>query len=512
MKRKFLLSTVAMIAAAAPAFAQNYKLVWSDEFNGSALDEKVWNIEVNGNGGGNNELQYYARENVTIEKEPTSGERCLTLTARREDKNGKNFTSGRLNSQGKVYFKHGKIESRIMMPKTANGLWPAFWMMGNDIFSGNGWPKCGEIDIVEMGNSQGINSGTQEKFFNGACHWGFYKDGAYPNYARSSTNSYSIQDGQFHLFTLTWDENVLRMYLDQDKYPDVKPYYEIGLEVTDDDWSTGKYFHKDFFILYDLAIGGNFTGIWDAAKITALPDAGSERKMYIDWVRVYQEEGKENITYPGGSVTPVEPVATIPAAPTPSLAESDVVSLFSDKYSNNHNFNYAVWWDQQAWQENVQLSGNNAWHIKNFNFIGSEHDQLDVSGMDGLHMDIYPVGKDFSFNVSPINKSENEQFLTATAKANRWNRINLPIADYKAKGLSMTTAFQIKMTRVSDDLPTDQEFYLDNVYYYKGIPDAIKSVTVAAGNAAAPMYNLAGQRVGKNYKGIVIVNGKKILR
>ena len=261
-------------------YHKGYTLVWADEFEGSALSTDDWNIEVNGNGGGNNELQFYRAENVSVENG------CLVLTAKQESYSGKQFTSGRLNTSKKHFFTHGIVESSIRLPKTANGLWPAFWMLGND-FSSVGWPKCGEIDILEMGNTAGIKAGTQETFFNGACHWGFYKNGGYPNYAKSSNAPYSIQDGEFHLFTLIWDEEKLSMYLDLDKNPSVKPYFEMGLTETEDEWATGRYFHHDFFIVYDLAIGGNFTGIWDAAGITAL--ANGPASMYIDYVRVYQQ-------------------------------------------------------------------------------------------------------------------------------------------------------------------------------------------------------------------------------
>ena len=190
---------------------------------------------------------------------------------------------------GKKYFTHGKVEAYICLPKTANGLWPAYWMMGND-FSTVGWPRCGEIDILEMGNSQGIKTGTQETYFNGACHWGFYKNGAYPNYAKSSNAPYSLQDGEFHLYTLIWDEKSIKMYLDLDKNPNVAPYYEMGIEGTDDEWATGLYFHHDHFILFNLAVGGHFTGIVNnPGGITALPTDGSEAKMYVDFVRVYQK-------------------------------------------------------------------------------------------------------------------------------------------------------------------------------------------------------------------------------
>lgn len=264
-----------------------YKLVWQDLFNTETLDETVWNIEVNGDGGGNAELQYYRRENVSMGIEPESGRHCLVLTARKESFGGKQFTSGRINSMNKKFFTHGKIESYIKFPKTANGLWPAFWLMGND-YKTAGWPKCGEIDILEMGNAEGIRKGTQDRYFNGACHWGFYKNGAYPNYAKASTWEYSLQDGEFHLFTLIWDESSLKMYLDLDKYPDSKPYYEMGITEKGDDWGTGHYFHHDFFILFNMAVGGRFTGILNPNSITAFPESG-QASMYVDYVKLYQK-------------------------------------------------------------------------------------------------------------------------------------------------------------------------------------------------------------------------------
>lgn len=264
---------------------RDYKLAWQDLFDSEELDESVWNIEVNGNGGGNNELQYYSGNNVSIGTEPETGKHCLILTAKKESYQGKSATSGRINSKGKKYFKYGRIEASIKLPKTANGLWPAFWMMGND-YDQVGWPKCGEIDIMEMGHSNGIQNQKQEFYFNGACHWGYYKNGTYPNYSKSTTSEYSLQD-DFHLYTLEWTEDYIRMYLDIDKYPNVQPYYEMSLVDEGDDWDTGKYFRKEFFLLFNLAVGGNFTGIHNIDGVTAL-NSGDAR-MYVDFIKVYQK-------------------------------------------------------------------------------------------------------------------------------------------------------------------------------------------------------------------------------
>jgi len=295
-----------------------YKVVWEDKFNDGTLDEtNRWSVEVNGNGGGNSELQYYRRENISVGTEPVSGNGCLILTAKKESFSGKTCTSGRLTTQNKMTVKYGKIEARIKLPKTANGLWPAFWMLGADITTVN-WPKCGETDILEMGNSNGIKNNTQEKYFNGACHWGeSWNNGSYPNYAKATTNAYSLQD-DFHLFTLIWDETAIKMYLDLDKYPNNTPYYEMAINGEDVAGNPRRYFHKQGFVIFNLAIGGNFTQLWDINKITALNSG--DAKMYIDFVKVYQKgvTGEELTSKVKTSIPAVNAVKQFDVYPVPS--------------------------------------------------------------------------------------------------------------------------------------------------------------------------------------------------
>lgn len=299
MKRQLLCCA---LAATISAFAvdpqvgtgetDGYKLVWQDLFDADELNILRWNVEVNGDGGGNSELQYYTdrEQNVRLGYDD-QGNHCLILTARREVYGSKAFTSGRINSKNLFAFCHGKVEAAIRFPSTANGLWPAFWMMGND-YDAVGWPKCGETDIVEMGHQDAFSTNTQDRYFNGACHWGTGWPAA--SYAKSTTKSYSLQDGQYHIFTVIWDENSITMYVDLDKTNPQMPYYKIDIPQDDpgNEWSAGNYFHKENFILFNLAIGGNFPGIYNASGITALNDAnGNEASMYVNYVKVYQKGG-----------------------------------------------------------------------------------------------------------------------------------------------------------------------------------------------------------------------------
>lgn len=272
-------------------------------------------------------MQYYTPRNVSVERHPVTGESCLVLTARREDFRNRPATSARLNTQDKVAIQYGKIEARICFPHTADGLWPAFWMLGNNLATNLGdnddidaqvaelaeqgrvvWPKCGEIDICEMGHKSGIEAGTQDRFFNGAAHWGeSFNDGKYPNTAGMFTADYPVQ-GDFHLFTVEWMPDSLAMYLDQDQHPDVSPYFALSLrdkEVNE----PGHYFNHPFYLVLNLSVGGFFPDMPSAEKypevisaddpnfqrVTALPADGSPVKMYVDYIRVYQTGAGYNL-------------------------------------------------------------------------------------------------------------------------------------------------------------------------------------------------------------------------
>ncbi len=298
-----------------------WQLVWSDEFDGETLNTAYWNVENNARGGGNAELQYYAPKNVTIEKHPVSGESCLVLNAIRENYGNRPCTSARLNTQDKVTVEYGKVEARIAFPHTADGLWPAFWMLGNNLAHDLGnnddvdthadhlaeqglvvWPKCGEIDICEMGHVNGIKAGTQDRYFNGACHWGeSFNNGAYPNYGQFCTADYPVQ-GDFHLFTLIWSEDSIAMYLDQDRYPETEPYFQLSLRGKEVN-QPGHYFNHPFYLVLNLSVGGFFPDMPAAEKypelitaedesflkVTALPADGTPVKMYVDYVRVFKK-------------------------------------------------------------------------------------------------------------------------------------------------------------------------------------------------------------------------------
>ena len=322
MKRicTFMLSALALplsLSAQTTTPPTGYKMVWSDEFNGTSLDTKVWNIEENGNGGGNQELQYYRKENVAVK------DGNLVLTARRENYNNKQFTSGRINSRDKAYFKHGIIQARIKFPKTANGVWPAYWMMGND-YGKLGWPRCGEIDIVETGNAEGIKNGTQTRHFGATLHWGTSAGANHKQYGTSylAPENNPLQNDEYHIITTEWDGQFLSMYYDLKDFTKAAKnkarFYSANIPASTNSADIGHYFQKPFFFIFNLAVGGNYTGIYNAGGITALPNAGDEAKMFVDWVRVYQDEADAEAQYktPDGDNTGSNPdTPSTPEAP-----------------------------------------------------------------------------------------------------------------------------------------------------------------------------------------------------
>lgn len=231
-----------------------WTLAWADEFNGTALDTSKWNIEVNGNGGGNNELQYYTArpENIRV----TGG--ALVIEARKEAYLGKQYTSGRITTQNKASWQYGRMEARMKIP-TGKGTWPAFWMLGNSI-SSVGWPASGEIDIMEHINS--------EAFTHGTIHWSD-QNNAYANYGGPSGN---LDFSQFHIYAVEWDSSAIRWYVDGNKFHEVN--IAGGINGTSE-------FHAPYFLLFNLAVGGNWPGSPDAS--TVFPN-----QMQVDYVRVYR--------------------------------------------------------------------------------------------------------------------------------------------------------------------------------------------------------------------------------
>lgn len=245
---------------------QDWKLTWSDEFEAEFIDEKNWNFQVLEAGHFNDEWQRYtdSSKNAYIK------DGCLTIKAIHEsDVHGMDqYTSARIHTADKQTWKYGKIVARIKLP-FSNGIWPAFWMLGANINENGGdtpWPQSGEIDILELYGSK--NDSVIEANLHYADESG--------SHANMGAASFKLEEGKFadafHIFELEWDSNGVKWLVDGVQF--------ASMPITADELSE---FHKEFFILLNVAVGGTWAG---------RPDNNSvfPQYMYIDWVRVYQKK------------------------------------------------------------------------------------------------------------------------------------------------------------------------------------------------------------------------------
>ncbi|HCL00157.1 MAG TPA: glucan endo-1,3-beta-D-glucosidase [Candidatus Marinimicrobia bacterium] len=242
-----------------------WELVWNDEFDGDTIDLNKWEYEVNAQGGGNNELQYYTDrpQNSRVK------DGLLTIQALQETFTGpegtREYTSARLRTKNRGDWKYGRFEIKAKLPY-GQGLWPAIWMLPTDWVYG-GWAASGEIDIMEL-------VGHDPAAVYGTLHYG----GTYPDNVHTGA-SYKLSFGNFaldfHVFALEWSATEMRWFVDDSLYQVQTEWYSQG-----NDYPAP--FNQRFHLLLNVAVGGNWPGNPD--NTTSFP-----QRMEVDYVRVYQK-------------------------------------------------------------------------------------------------------------------------------------------------------------------------------------------------------------------------------
>ncbi len=243
---------------------EGWQLVWQDEFDGTSIDLSKWGHEVNAQGGGNNELQYYTArsENSFV------GGGALTIRALKENYTGaegtRAYTSARMRTLHKGDWKYGRFDIRAKLPR-GRGIWPAIWMLPTDWVYG-GWAASGEIDIMEL-------LGHDTKTVHGTLHYG----GAWPENVNSG-KALTLPQGdfanEFHTFRLDWEANEFKWYVDDELYQTQTQWHTKGQPYPAP-------FDQRFHLLLNLAVGGNWPGNPDASTIFP-------QTMMVDYVRVYR--------------------------------------------------------------------------------------------------------------------------------------------------------------------------------------------------------------------------------
>ncbi len=240
--------------------ATNYQgktRVWSEEFEGTEINNSVWSFDTGDSGWGNNEWQNY----TTSKKNAFVSNGLLAIEARQESVNPAKYTSARLKSIGKKYFTYGRIDIRAKLP-SGKGIWPALWMLGENITTLS-WPACGEIDIMEQ-----LGHEPQKSY--GTLHWG-----AIGGPSTHVGGNYSLANGnfsdKFHVFSIDWTTDKIDFFVD-----DIR-YYSVQKSQVNGDYP----FNKPFFFILNVAVGGNWPGYPDYT--TVFP-----QRMLVDYIRVYQ--------------------------------------------------------------------------------------------------------------------------------------------------------------------------------------------------------------------------------
>lgn len=226
-------------------------LVWSDEFNTNGAPSATnWGYDLGAGGWGNSESQHYTdrASNVIVE------DGSLKITARAENFSGSNYTSARIKSENKFEFTYGKVEVRAKLP-SGGGTWPAIWMLGED-YATNTWPGCGEIDIME-------HKGNVPNVIHATVHY----PGNFGGNGPTNTTTVANVSSAFHVYKAIWSPTTIQFYVDDVLFHSIANNNTLP-------------FNSDFFLIFNVAMGGTFGG--------AIDPAFAQSTMEIDYVRVYQ--------------------------------------------------------------------------------------------------------------------------------------------------------------------------------------------------------------------------------
>ena len=426
---------IAFLLVCIPLWSQTEELVWSDEFNiDGAIDSDKWFHQTQlpaGGGWYNNEAQHYTNR---IQNSYVSGGN-LNLVAIKEtftdQGRTKEYTSARLNS--KAAFKYGRMEIRAKLP-TGAGTWPAIWMLGKNINEDGGywdnegygstpWPACGEIDIME-------HWGNNQNYVSSAMH----TPSSYGGTFNTGGRYLSTASTAFHVYELDW--NAQRMIFSVDGIV----HYTYNPPTKDaNTWP----FDAEQYFLLNVAIEGSGANITQTA-------------MEIDYIRVYQTEGSDG----GGGGNPGTTSPTdAPSAPTASAA--DVISLFSEAYTDVPDTNWTPNWGQSTVSSLETIAGNEVRKYTNLNYIGVELDAAqyqDVSGFEKIHFDYWTAdASDLSLSLISPGPLENPVSVGAISTG-AWQSVDIPLSSYSTPDLS--EIFQLKFGGTGT-------VYIDNVYFYK---------------------------------------------
>ncbi len=436
----------------------DYKLVWSDEFEGTgAINADNWHHQTQLPDGGNwfnNEVQHYT--NRTDNSSVADG--VLSITAKREEFTDqgvtKSFTSARLNS--KYAFTYGRVDVRAKLPASL-GTWPAIWMLGREInepgnfwhdtYGTTNWPQVGEIDIMEQ---KGTSAADKESII-GTVHTGANSGGASIGGSISLTN----EDTEFKTYSIIWTEEEIQFLVDGNNYFTYNPETNAATSATGRTAATWP-FDSPQYLLLNIAMGGDLGG--------AIPAGFQQDAMEIDYVRVYQQDQLLVANAPTDA----------PSTP-PTRAAEDVISIYGEAYGTEIGLTNVTWDDPSQFTEET-IAGNKVLNIDLSNgFIGSTLGSVvDATSMTNFHMDFWiaddwEAGQIFNPKWSDHAGGNGETSALELTRAigdtevRKWVSIDVPLTDFAGNpARANLTEFLISVASKIG------RAYVDNIYFYKG--------------------------------------------
>lgn len=470
---------VMLLAYAVNANA-GWEATWIEKFDGTGVNFDNWTAQTQANY--NNEIQCYTDDETSANRNYEVSDGTLKITARRQNircpgLNGANraWTSGRLNSKDKAEFLFGRVEARIRFLELKGGTWPAFWMLGNRIneqpVKGDNdnvsWPNpgAGEIDIWEWFGNGGDQFITN--FYN-ANNCASEKRIPYPGGAPDVTN--------FNVYGIEWDADNIKFFMN-DKV------------VAEHDLSNCPQYEEAMFVLLNVAIGGSLGGATDTQLTTATMEvdyvahcAATESNSFAscnESTPMMLDDDKDGVgdaldecpNTPIGALVNASgcEILTAPniAAPTPTFTSQDVISLFSDAYTNIEDIDYNPDWDQATVVTQELIEGNNTLKYANLNYQGTDFsgNKQDVSNMLNLHVDYWaPFATELKiFLISP---GPVETAYTFNVQQQSWQTTVIPLTTFA--GVDLTDVFQIKVDG-------NGTVFLDNLFFSTGEDTAVDS-------------------------------------
>jgi beta-glucanase (GH16 family) len=507
LSSQVLLLTVMLGASVTNSYA-GWEVTWIDDFNGTGVDWNNWTAQTQANY--NNEIQCYTDDETDNVGNYKVSDGTLKITARRQNINcpglndeNRPWTSGRLNSKDKGEFLYGRIEARLRFDELKGGTWPAFWMLENRIaeqpIKGDNdnvnWPNpgAGEIDVWEWyGNSGGDNYITN--FFN-ANNCGAEKRIPYQGGAPDVMS--------FQTYGIEWGADFIEFFMNDQV-------------VAEYDLSNCPQYEEPMFILLNVAIGGSLGGNIDPQLNTATlevdyvahcvaSDANASANCNQstptitdddnDRVRNEDDECPETANNTEVDASGCEIIDTpLTSAPDVDFAAENVISLFSDQFTNIQDIDYNPDWNQATVVTQENIDGNNTLNYSNLNYQGTDfsNNKQDVSQMDFLRFDYWTKAAT-QLSMYLISPGPQETPFVVNVQSQSWQSVTIPLTAFT--NVDLTDIFQLKVTGNGDVL-------LDNIIFTRTATEN----NVAPELSLSATQNLAQVTSITTTDGMVVIN------